>query len=541
MAYNVKHSDSANYGGLIVEDKTINDDTSLSLVGRYYPGYSKPISENFLHLLENFASNIAPLNPIRGQLWYDTDSTSASPTPKLMMWDGGKWVPSGSINRAFDRPTSPSSGDLWVNPTTHTLEMYIGNNIWTTFLTDITGGTGIKIITVNDGSADHELLVAYINDIAVAIFNADDEFTPTNWNNIESFVDMPIKKGINIPDTYQYNGIAEQAVALKYGTSTKTINDLFIKNEPNTTSGTITVNSDSGITVNDTNISKTIKIKIDDSLNYNILSSSSDLLISSNDASSSITTVSLLANSVDINKPVNINGLLTPTSITTGDISSTTGITSAAFVDVGSTVFTSATGIFPKTTATAIDLGDPARNWTNIYTKSLYANTVGTQNVTVYYGSLHNTVTYNNNEILSSGTTFTLSTDLTGTSSGTGSNITIAAILSGNVISNKPAITAIEATDKMLVESSGSLKSVTFENVIKSASIVGEVVAYAGNTVPDKFKECNGLELSKTAYPELFAVIGTTFGVPSISTNFKLPNITQLTTNVKYYIYAGKN
>ena len=53
----------------------------------------------------------------------------------------------------------------------------------------------------------------------------------------------------------------------------------------------------------------------------------------------------------------------------------------------------------------------------------------------------------------------------------------------------------------------------------------GMVVGFAGTTAPAGWFLCDGAEISKTTYPELAAVIGTTYGAAQISTNFKLPNL----------------
>ena len=45
--------------------------TSLQLPRRGIRGYSEIISENFVHLMENFADDISPPQPLVGQLWYD--------------------------------------------------------------------------------------------------------------------------------------------------------------------------------------------------------------------------------------------------------------------------------------------------------------------------------------------------------------------------------------------------------------------------------------------------------------------------------------
>lgn len=52
---------------------------------------------------------------------------------------------------------------------------------------------------------------------------------------------------------------------------------------------------------------------------------------------------------------------------------------------------------------------------------------------------------------------------------------------------------------------------------------VGAVLDYAGSNAPEGWMLCYGQSLSRTAYPALFAAIGTTFGAPSGST-FNLPD-----------------
>src|SRR4051812_40795030 len=66
-----------------VSDNTVDHSTTaLALVGRNYPGYGAFIANDFVHLLENFASGIAPDSPLAGQLWWD--STNAA----MMVWTG---------------------------------------------------------------------------------------------------------------------------------------------------------------------------------------------------------------------------------------------------------------------------------------------------------------------------------------------------------------------------------------------------------------------------------------------------------------------
>lgn len=53
---------------------------------------------------------------------------------------------------------------------------------------------------------------------------------------------------------------------------------------------------------------------------------------------------------------------------------------------------------------------------------------------------------------------------------------------------------------------------------------VGTVVEYAGTGAPLDYILCDGSAISRVAYAELFAVIGTTFGAGDGSTTFNLPN-----------------
>jgi hypothetical protein len=50
--------------------------TSLQLLRRGARSYSEATSENFVHLLENFADDSAPANALIGQLWYDKTSNT---------------------------------------------------------------------------------------------------------------------------------------------------------------------------------------------------------------------------------------------------------------------------------------------------------------------------------------------------------------------------------------------------------------------------------------------------------------------------------
>lgn len=60
----------------------------------------------------------------------------------------------------------------------------------------------------------------------------------------------------------------------------------------------------------------------------------------------------------------------------------------------------------------------------------------------------------------------------------------------------------------------------------KAKDRAGFVYSFAGSKAPAGFLLCDGAAYSRTAYSELFAVIGTTYGAGDGSTTFNVPNYT---------------
>lgn len=57
-------------------------------------------------------------------------------------------------------------------------------------------------------------------------------------------------------------------------------------------------------------------------------------------------------------------------------------------------------------------------------------------------------------------------------------------------------------------------------------NLAGEIKMWAGDEIPYGWLLCDGSEVSKTDYPELYGAIRDLWGTPSSSSNFKLPNLT---------------
>lgn len=57
-----------------------------------------------------------------------------------------------------------------------------------------------------------------------------------------------------------------------------------------------------------------------------------------------------------------------------------------------------------------------------------------------------------------------------------------------------------------------------------STTPIGVVLPFAGSGAPNGYLICDGQEISRTEYPELFKVIGTTYGEGDGSTTFNVPD-----------------
>jgi hypothetical protein len=96
--------------------------TSLALTGQGLSLYGEFQQENFIRLLENFASKIAPANPTVGQLWFDTSTNLAKIYDMNQQWvevGSGVWV-------GTTVPENALLGQLWFNTTEQILYMRKG-------------------------------------------------------------------------------------------------------------------------------------------------------------------------------------------------------------------------------------------------------------------------------------------------------------------------------------------------------------------------------------------------------------------------------
>lgn len=128
MAYNINKFDGSLFA--TVNDGEINESTNITLIGKNFAGYGELQNENFLHLLENFARDIEPAAPVKGQLWYDTVNK------KIRFFTGDRidniniWKTSSGAEYSPEPPASATSGDLWYDTRQRKLKIRLNSLTW---------------------------------------------------------------------------------------------------------------------------------------------------------------------------------------------------------------------------------------------------------------------------------------------------------------------------------------------------------------------------------------------------------------------------
>ena len=91
MAYTIVKTDGTVL--TTIPDGTINTtSTSIGLPGRNYAGYGQTLDTNFVHTLENFAASTPPSNPLRGQLWFNTNNSTLYVCPADNTTNAAAWL-----------------------------------------------------------------------------------------------------------------------------------------------------------------------------------------------------------------------------------------------------------------------------------------------------------------------------------------------------------------------------------------------------------------------------------------------------------------
>jgi hypothetical protein len=175
MAYLINKSDGTTL--TTVSDGQVDDlTTNLTLIGKNYSGFGESLNENFVKLLENFASASRPSRPIRGQIWFDVTEL------KLKVYNGTAFQPVSSATISATQPTSLTPGDLWFDDTNKQLYFFDGENplLLGPSYGISQGISGIRVNTILDSLNQNKIITSlYNNGTLIGIFSSNEtEFTP---------------------------------------------------------------------------------------------------------------------------------------------------------------------------------------------------------------------------------------------------------------------------------------------------------------------------------------------------------------------------
>lgn len=349
MSYKVTFTDPLKES-INIDDGTIDDSTSLRFPGRNTTGYGQLIGDNFLHILENFARDNPPENPVQGQLWYDTTEGIA----QLKVYDGTSWGAAGGLKKGPTAPTAESSipGDLWTNTNTQQLYLFTGSG-WILVGPNVSSGakTGAEPEIIDDTlNNPQNVVVQYVGGERVAILSKEN-FVPKV--RLDGFLE--IRAGMNLNSNYsEYFGIAEQAAALRVGT-TKVSADNFLRSDvtSNTNFG-INIRNNQGVSVGpDAQFSMSVDGNIGTIFNKTN-GASVDVRVNNNGRISTVIRVDSSERvginklnpqeTLDVNGTVLISGDVTNTSVTdsinavTGSIVTAGGVGIAKNLTVGGSI-----------------------------------------------------------------------------------------------------------------------------------------------------------------------------------------------------------
>jgi len=572
MPYIVNFTDKENKSPITVFDNTSSTDTSLTFPGRNVTGYGQIIAENFLSLLENFASTNQPINPVEGQLWYD----STGGTQTLKIWDNTAWKAASGIQKGVSQPAVENSkvGELWVDTTNQQLRIFTGTRWILVGPTESSVGGlryGPVIEKISDSdNLDKFILTFYIADIPVIIFSKD-SFTPktliTGFNIIKSGINIsaPATSGeiANFVGGFLpvLNGTARNAEALSISGVEVQAGKFLRSDVINTTNFEIKIKNNNGVSIG---ADETFKLSAT-ATSSNIYNSSagSSIDIQTNRNGIPATILRIVDDKIGINQSnplealdIQGNAKITGSFITTNTAASTNlnngsiitqgGIAVAKNVIVGTGV--DVTGplqtnvIVPKTTNT-YDIGTATLRYNNIRAKTIIADTI--------QGVLDGNISGNANTAtaLSTTTSFQLAGDVISPAvqfdGQVGSSTKILnATLTANIIAGKdtPTPNIGKKGDFVLtyrpsestLASSGLLKQTREVFLGDLAVPIGAILPYAGGTTPDGYLLCDGSEIERAKFSDLFDAIGNlyngaaalvgvnTFRVPDLRGRFPL-------------------
>ena len=263
MSYRINRTD----GELLIDltDGIIdNTTTDITLIGKNYKGFGEYFNENFVKLLENFASTSQPANPMVGQIWFDKQDT------RLKVYDGVNFrAASGSIVSS-SQPSNLTTGDIWIDNLNNKLYLFDGTDLVLVGPTYDAGQgkTGFETASQLDTTdVQRTILKLFLGGTLVGIYSPETFIIPTQYS-IPGLSEDPddtftpkrqkLYKGFNIADSSQetattgfwWRGTATTAKKLIDDSGNERSAENFLPTDGNgATTGSIRIKNAAGLSV----------------------------------------------------------------------------------------------------------------------------------------------------------------------------------------------------------------------------------------------------------------------------------------------------
>jgi hypothetical protein len=201
MSYIINHFSGSQLA--VVPDGTVDQSTSLKLIGKNYVGYGEAQNENFAYLLENFASPTAPSRPVPGQLWFNSNLKIIS------VYNGTAWKQIGLADIASEPPVGAANGQFWFNTSTQQTFIKAGDS-YNLIGPEVAPGFGITravSTTIRDTDSNVKPIIKLLIDNTVIAIVSKTSFTILNDDYISGF--NLLTAGITLCNQFNIKGNIE--------------------------------------------------------------------------------------------------------------------------------------------------------------------------------------------------------------------------------------------------------------------------------------------------------------------------------------------
>lgn len=251
MAYEINKTDGTTLATL--QDGTVdNTHTDIVLIGKNFSGFGEYINENFVKLLENFASQSQPPRPVQGQLWYDTSQKRL----KIYSDAATGWKGANGTLIQDSEPLTYSSGDIWIDSKEKRMYFYVSSGkipsskSWD----DSQGKTGVVTESILDFNNNTKTVLGlYVSGYLLGIYSADSFEIKKNDSGESTVTGFDsLSKGFNANPLFDsvFDAIVSKSKNLLSAAGDSfTADDFLKKNVTDGTIGKLSILNDEGLTI----------------------------------------------------------------------------------------------------------------------------------------------------------------------------------------------------------------------------------------------------------------------------------------------------